>query len=132
MPDVQAMIPGFPQNMSVRYGTILSGASATDLISTDGMAPVGIIIPSAWTAADLGYKLNWDGQINDSLTAFDGFGTAMTTVAAANSWIVFPLSNAVYAPYMQITSVAAGGGSVTPVTQGADRKILIIFRRFLS
>ncbi len=117
--------------MFVRYVTILSGDSVSDPIATDGMALVNISMPSAWTAADIGYKGSWEGlNAAEFFNVYDGFGNAQTTVAAASTDIAFPLTNAVFTPFIKLTSVATG--TVTPVVQGGDRKITLIFRKFLS
>ncbi len=130
MPDVQ--IGGNPQNLVLRKVTIANGDSASEGEATDGMALIGIIMPSTWTAADLGYQAAWDSVNGTYLTAVGASGRAETTVAAASTHILFPVGDAIFVPFIKIVSVAAGGGSTTPVTQGGARDLLLLFRRFLS
>ncbi len=130
MADVQTMIPGFPTNMVVQQVTIKSGASKSEQVATQGMALVGVQMPATWTAADLGCEASWDNNV--FFAAYDGGGNAMTAVATANKFITFPFTNAVFAPFIKLTSVATGGGSVTPANQGADRTLYLIFRRLFS
>lgn len=128
MPDVQTMIPGFPTNMVVQQVTILNGASKCEKTAPQGMALVGIQMPAAWTAADLGYEASWDNNV--FFPVYSGGGIASTTPAAASTFIAFPTADAIFAPFIKVTSVAAG--TVTPTNQGADRVLYLIFRRLFS
>lgn len=128
MPDVTPA--GFPTNLTVQQVTIANAASKTVQIATQGWALVGIVMPTAWTAADIGYEASWDNNVFNAV--YSGGGTASTTVAAASEFIAFPATDAIFAPFIKITSVATGGGSVTPVTQGAARTLYLVFRKLFS
>lgn len=130
MPDVSAMILGFPTNMVVQQVTIASGTSKTQPIAGQGMALVGIQVPSVWTAADIGYEASWDNNVFNIVYAAGG--NASTTVATASEWIAFPSQDAIFAPFIKITSVTTGGGSVTAANQAAARTLNLIFRRIFS
>lgn len=130
MPDIQ--IQGFPANLVLRKVTIANGVSKSEMIATDGMALVGIFMPAAWTAADIGYEIGWDGNQLDTFAVYSGSGIASTTVATASTFITFPATDSFYGPFLKLTSVAAGGGSVTPVNQGAARDLLLLFRKLFS
>lgn len=128
MADVQ--IEGFPANLFLQKCTIANGASKSEYIATQGMALVGIMMPAAWTAADIGYEASWDKDKFNPV--YGNGGIASTTVATASTYIAFPQSDAAFIPYLKLTSVAAGGGSVTPANQGAERTIYLLFRKLFS
>lgn len=131
MADIQ--IPGFPDNLVLKQVTILNGASASEIIPTQGLALVGIRTPATWTAADIGYKAGIQSANAAALvTVYNGGGIAYTTVATASKHIAFPTSDALFVPFLQIQSVVAGGGSVTPANQAQDTVLLLLFRKFLS
>ena len=54
----------------------------------------------------------------------------LQTLVAGGDWIVFPLADALFAPYVQLVSVTAT--TVTPVVQAADREILLLVRNYLD
>lgn len=123
---------GFPTNLVPQTCTIAINASKSEYIATQGWALCGIIMPSAWTAADIGYEGCYTGRLNDMLPVYTGGGVPSTTVATASVFIAFPSQDAIFIPYLRITSVATGGGSVTPVTQAAAATITLIFRKLFS
>lgn len=125
-------IAGTPGNLFAQVVTIASGASASERIGTYGKALVGILMPAAWTAADIGYKTCLTGNDADLVTVYDAGGNASTTVVAASTHIAFPTSDAIFVPFLQIQSVAAGGGSTTPVPQGAARSLILLFRNLFD
>ncbi len=137
--DVSALIPGFPQNLFIQSCTIASGASVSERIATQGLALVGIITPtSGWTAANIGYKSCWTGRDADLVPVYNSGGTleqaiVSTDAAAASIWILFPVPDALFSPWIQLTSVVAATPQVTTAApQAADRVLYLLFRRFLS
>ncbi len=130
MADVQNMIPGWPANLWLQKVTIPSGASKSELLNTQGRGLVGIFMPSAWTAADIGFEANWDGNPNDMFVVYSAGAQIQTVAVDVNQYIAFPMSSVSFVPFMKITSVAAG--TATPTNQGAARQIIIVFRNFLS
>ncbi len=136
--DVTATVPGFPNNLRLQKCTILSGQSVSEMIATQGDALVGIFTPTGWTAANIGYKSCWTGRPNDLVAVYNNGGTleqciVSTDAASASIAILFPVPDALFAPFIQLTSVLVASPQVTtPVTQGADRVIYLLFRRYLS
>lgn len=124
-------IPGFPSNLFWQIVTIVSGASATEVIQTNGLALVGIVMPSAWTAADIAFKSCMSGNPNEMQQLFDSGGNPEKTAAAASHNIAFPSSDALFVPFLQLVSVSTSDDT-TPVTQGADRTLKLLFRNYLS
>ena len=130
MADVQNQIPGWPANLWLQKVTIPASASKSELLNTQGRALVGIFMPSAWTAADIGFEANWDSNPNDMFVVYAAGGTIQTVTVDANQYIAFPMTSVSFVPYMKITSVASG--SATPTVQAAAREIILVFRNFLS
>ncbi len=135
--DIQ--IAGFPQNLFLQKCTILSGASVSEMISTQGMALVGLYTPTnGWTAANIGFKTCWDGRNIDLVNAYNDAGTLEQCLvsgdaAAASIAILFPAPDALFMPYIQLTSVVTASPQVaTAAPQAADRVIYLLFRRYLS
>lgn len=125
----------WPANMSFETADIASGAAVSQKIATQGRALVGIFTPSAWTAAAIGYKVGWSGNDAEMYAAYDASGNleqtlVSTDAAAASVFIAIPTSDAIFAPYIKLTSVTAG--STTGVNQGAARTLVLVFRTFLS
>ncbi len=134
MSDV--VIQGYPGNLFLQKCSIASGASASEMIATQGFALIGLFTPTnGWTAAAIGFKTCWNGSIPSLVNAYNDAGTleqcvVSTDAAAASIAILFPSPDALFAPYIQLTSVTVA--TTTPVTQGADRVIYLLFRRYLS
>ncbi len=135
--DIQ--IAGFPQNLFLQKCTILSGASVSEMISTQGMALVGLYTPTnGWTAANIGFKTCWDGRNIDLVNAYNAAGTLEQAIvsgdaAAASIAIVFPSPDALFVPFLRLTSVLVASPQVTTAApQGAERVIFLLFRRYLS
>lgn len=135
--DIQ--IAGFPDNLWLQQVTIASGASASEVIATQGRALIGIYTPTTgWTAANIGYKTCWNGNQSTLVNSYNAGGTLEQTIvstdaASASIGIMFPVPDAIFAPYIQLTSVAAASPQVTtPVNQLAERVIMLLFRKYLS
>lgn len=123
---------GNPQNLIAQSVTIASGDSVSEMISAQGLALVGVVMPATWTAAAIGFKACLTGNIADLQTVYDSGGNVEGTPANAvqATTIAFPSSDALFFPFLQITSVVAG--SATPTTQGAARVLILLFRRLFS
>ncbi len=126
----------WPANMTLETAEIASGAAVSQKIATQGRALVGIFTPtSGWTAAAIGYKVGWSGNDAEMYNAYDNGGNLEQTLvntagAAAAIFIPIPVSDAIFAPYIMLTSVTAA--STTGVTQAAARTLVLVFRTFLS
>ena len=126
---------GWPGNMFLQTVTIASGASASEMIATQGRVLLGIFTPAAWTDAAIGYKVGWNGNPNNLVWAYDN-GKVLeqtkvsTDLAATSGFVAIPQSDAIKAPYIQLNSVVEG--ATTATTQGAARTLVLVFCTFLS
>ncbi len=127
---------GWAINLFAQKCTIAASASASEVIATQGKALIGLVMPAGWTAASIQFYAAFSqvapGADSTQLHVVKDLTTAnyMQTIGAADDWIVFPLADALFAPFIQLRSVTAGG--VTPVTQNAARDIILLFRNFLD
>lgn len=103
-----------------RTATILSGASLSDSIEVDGSAIVGVVMPAAWTAANLTFQASHDDTTFNNV--YDEFGTEKTVSASTSRYI--PLNPADFAGADSIK--VRSGTSGTAVNQGADRSIIFV------
>ncbi len=117
---------GWPGNMWGQKCTV-GTAGLSEHIATQGKALVGIFMPATWTAAAIGYQVSYDDA---RYIVLESNGTPVTTVADQDTFIAFPLPNAIFAPYIKIASVTVN--TATPVTQGAARELILVFRDFVS
>jgi hypothetical protein len=99
--------------------TIANGASLSGAIEFKGR-PLRIIMPSAWTTANLTFQTSYDGVNYANL--YDDSGNEETVTAAASREI--DLDDTVFAgvAFMKIRS----GNSGTPVNQGAQRELIVV------
>jgi hypothetical protein len=125
----EIVIPGSPYNLRLYQVTIPSGASASEIFSTQGQVLAGIFMPSAWTAADIGMNVCWSGNIGELIPLYQAAG-AVTFNVQASVFVAFPTPNSVLVPFMQLTSVTAS--TTTGVAQGGDRVLSVLFRKFLD
>lgn len=128
MPDVP--IKGFPSNLFAAQVTIKAGTAASEMFAPQGKALIGLYMPAAWDTADIGYQSCISGNPIDLLNAYSNGGTPETTQVDASRYIPFPSFDALFAPFIVLTSVDAG--SVTPAVQSADRVITLLFRYYLT
>lgn len=106
---------------------IASGASVSDALATSGLAIVGIVMPSAWTAAKLGFDVSLDGV--NWATAYDNGGNYEQATVQASSFICIPLTDAIFAPFIRPKSVDA---SNVAVNQGGSRTLTLVLRHYLG
>ena len=121
---------GWPTNLIAWKATIGSGASVSEMIPTQGKALVGILMPAAWTAADIGLKTCLTGSPSSLVPVYDNGGNVQKTPAAADRFIAFPLNNAVFGPWIQLTSLNTASGAAE--NQGAARELILVFRNYLD
>lgn len=112
--------------------TILNTQSLSAAVPLGPKSLVGIVMPAAWTAADLTFQGSVDGTTFDELTASDL--TAAGTVAtlqvhspAAAQFIGLDPAKLRGVNQLKVRS----GTSGTPVAQGADRVLTLIVRGIL-
>ena len=123
-------IGGYPNNLRAQKVTILNGTAVSEMIATQGDALVAIEMPGTWTAANIGIQACLSGNASKLKNVYDNAGNLQQSQAAASEFIVFPWNNAIFGPFIALTSVAAG--TTTPANQGQDTELVLLFRRFLS
>jgi hypothetical protein len=115
-----------PQRFTVSFGSAGSVSSALMVGHLDARG-YGVAIPSAWTAADVGFEVSSDGtvyqQLADSggtLVKVKGIGTAAARVysAPAECWIVGTYQ------YLRLASINTASDAY--VNQGDARTVEII------
>lgn len=107
-----------------KYVAIAASASLSDAVSTESRSLVGVIMPAAWTAADLTFKA---GGWPPSAAAFaDVYGVngEVTYPADASQFVAIDPIDFLGCPQVQLRS----GTSGTPVNQSAARTIGLVFR----
>lgn len=110
-------------------GTIANGAAVSDAfdISKLQMLCAAVLVPSAWTAADIGFEVSIDGVTWVSLHDDEGNRIKITGVvtnasrlyiAPAKSWALGAF------PYVRIVSLNTSNGA--NINQGADRTVILV------
>lgn len=100
--------------------TIANGASLSGIVDLGSNDLVGIIMPSAWTAANLTFQFSIDGT--NFYDAYSATAELSSTAAAASRMISINAANYDMGRYIKIRS----GTSATPVNQAADRILTLI------
>lgn len=105
--------------------SLSSAGDFTGYINTYGaMSPVGIIMPSAWTAASITVQISSDGCSTFS-NAFVQAGTEYTvTSPAASEYMILSPNDLLGTNCIKLRS----GTSGSPVTQGAARTLNIVIK----
>lgn len=110
--------------------TIANGAALSDAIDMRKFAGGSILIPSAWTAANLGFQFSdteagtYTWLENDD----DGVPVQITDVPTAQSvWKPIP-AKAFGAPWMKLWSKHATAATETGVNQGAERTLTVFLK----
>lgn len=105
--------------------TIANGASLSGEINLGGAMPGAIIMPAAWTAANLTLQVSPDGGVT-YYDLYDDAGNEITITAAASRMILFDT-------IAQLIAIGEGsrlkirsGTSGTPVNQGAARTLYVV------
>jgi hypothetical protein len=129
MPDLS--IAGYPKNLRAVSLTIASGASASEMFATQGDAILGLIMPAAWTAADIAYKSCISGNTRDLQQVYDAGGSPEKCVVSAGVNVAFPQGDVIFAPFLQLISVSTADDT-TAVTQGGARTVIVLLGRFMS
>lgn len=112
--------------IAVRHVKILSGQSLSDVLDCEGFRVVGIIMPSAWTAADLTFQISPDNKQNYS-SLYDGLGASGNEIvvrATTSRHIALATDDFEGFSYLKVRS----GTQSLPVNQGADRTIGVVLR----
>jgi hypothetical protein len=101
--------------------TIANAASLSGIVDLGATRLVGIVIPAAWTAANLTFSVSRDGVTFVDL--YDNFGAEYTvTVGGVNRRVLVPYSDFFGVRWLKVRS----GTSATPVNQAAQRDLILI------
>lgn len=104
----------------IRNATIANGESLSNAIDVDGSAVVGIVMPAAWTAANLTLQMSHDDTTYNNV--YDEVGAEKTITASTSRYIVLNPADFIGANSVKLRS----GTSGTPVNQGAARSIVVV------
>lgn len=108
--------------IEVKSATIANGASLSGSVEIGSAKHIGIVMPSAWTTADLTFQVSYDGTNWQNL--YNDSGVEVEVPAAASRNISLDVAALSLAPwqYLKIRS----GTSGTAVTQGAARTLYVV------
>ena len=106
----------------------ITGATATiaNAASVSGGVDMGtgrlaqIVMPAAWTAADITLQVSFDNVVWSNL--YDKDAAEYTIKAAASRAVLVPLSDMLSVRYIRIRS----GTAASPVAQGASRALTLV------
>ena len=113
-------LSSWPQTVDV---TIANGESLSGAVDLNGMALVGLIMPAAWTAANLTVALSIDNSTYNNL--YDSNGNEYLITAAASRRIIVPASDLPAVKWLKIRSGTSGAA----VAQGGARVITLLARQ---
>lgn len=117
--------PDLIKTGNINYGnaTIVSGQSLTEDIDLTTLRLIGIIIPSAWTTANLTFQVSHNGS--NYYNFYNDIGGEVTiSVSGPNTWICFDPSLFSGIRFLRIRSGTGAG----PVNQGANRLLTLVSR----
>ena len=100
---------------------ISSGQSESSVLELVSETIVGIYMPSAWDAADIGFRASYD---NTSFSDISELGSALTAQAAADQYVPLDFTKFVGVAYLKFKSESGG----VAVNQTADRVLIPVFR----
>jgi hypothetical protein len=102
----------------------LSGVAQDDSVVSQklGMRLGGIIMPSAWTAANLTFQVSADGT--NFFDLHDKYDNEIAVTVAASSGYLLDLADWMTFPYLKIRS----GTAAAPVNQAATRNLVLLLR----
>lgn len=112
-----------PNRNETETVTIASGASLSGAVALYGRHVTGILMPAAWTSADLTFSVSVDGVTYADLHDVSGEYVA---VASASKFIGLNIAPLMGFRFLKVRS----GTSGTPVNQGADRDITVTLGDF--
>jgi hypothetical protein len=111
-------------NTSTRSVTITNGTSLSAEVDLEGMRLVAILMPAAWTAANLTFQ-GADVTGGAYADAYDDAGAEVSVTAAASRFISLDTRAVKIAGrFIKVRSGTTG----VPVNQAADRTLVLILR----
>jgi hypothetical protein len=102
----------------------VGGTVATGAATSASATLLAVQLPAAWTAAVLTLQASRDGAVWVDL--YDRFGAEVTLQAAASRRVLVEPSLVAGVEFLRVRS----GTAATPVNQGADRDVVLLFRQF--
>ena len=108
-----------------RTASITSGQSLSASVDIKDQPIVAIQMPSTWTTANLTFQGSSDGT--NFFNVYNMEGDEFTVTVATSRYVVLNPFEFQWARFIKIRS----GTSGTPVSQGADRTIVIVTRKVL-
>lgn len=115
-------MPDDSGRLEYRTATIAINASLSDAIGSRGLLLAGIIMPSAWTAANLTFQVSHDDTTYNNV--YDSSGVEKQVTASASRYIILDPSEWSGAQFIKVRS----GTSGSAVTQAAARSVILAFR----
>ena len=112
----RTLISNYQDNASATISASLSNA-----VLCGGLRLNGIITPNAWTTANLTFQVSIDGTNYNNL--YDASGNEYTVIAAASRHILLDVRAFQSFTFLKVRS----GTASTPVNQGADRVLTLLF-----
>lgn len=100
--------------------TIANAAFLSGAVDLDDKTLVGIVMPAAWTAANLTFQVSSDGVTYNDL--YDNVGIEKNIIAAASRFIIAVPADWVGVRYVKVRS----GTAAATVAQAAQRDIKLI------
>ncbi len=111
--------------LDTETAVIEASASLSGAIATGGLRLFSLLIPSAWTAANITFQVSATGAADDYHNLRDASGNEVTaTVAAAGDAVNVDYDQFAAWPYIKIRS----GTSAAPVAQAAARAVGLALR----
>lgn len=105
---------------------IQAGQSLSAAINVGEREVVGILIPAGWTAANLTFQANHDGE-SAFLNVHDSAGTELTVTAAASRYIAF--TESIRTAFEGIRNLKVRSGTAgTPVNQASSITIQLLVK----
>lgn len=109
-----------------RNVTIANGAAASGAFSLEGKKIAAVVVPSAWTAADITFLIDPGDGTFRPLVGNDGAIVKMTGVATSASEVQLPPEVADQIVGKQAKINSTNTASEADVTQGAERKMIVL------
>lgn len=104
--------------------TIANGAALSNAVKLGGTLPVGIAMPSVWTAANITLQLSLDNVT--FLDVYMDDGTELVVQAAASRMLFFSNVSQYFGVSTDAWVRLRSGTSGVPVNQGAARELKLL------
>lgn len=118
-------LPAAAQTFSTATFTIANGESLSAGVGVGGHKPIGVVMPSAWTAANLTFQVSVDGGTTWN-NLYDKDGVEYTVTASTSRYIILPPYDWAGITHLKIRS----GTAAVAVNQGAARTIYVRCRAY--